>query len=292
MIYTIAFRKIQEYAIVALAIVAVPRLAQTQQSYEVASIRQSTPLIQAVTDGSLLGMRVTPGRITIGHMELSKLIQTAYGIKKNQLIGPAWMGDGGDEPAFDIDIKLLAGTTADQAPAILRTLLAERFMLVARDTTKESETYALIVGEHGPTFSPRKPQDTTEASKTNDAEVSMNTTSKGLATINYGGGTVTLLPAGAKRVETSTIQGLINYLSPEVRLPIVDKTGLVGDFAIKAETPPLPQGGTLPSPEERANRREQTAFDLVSRLGLKLVPQKNPLRVIIVESVSKRPTAN
>jgi len=227
-------------------------------------------------------------------MYLSKLIQTAYGIKKNQLIGPAWMGDGGDEPTFDIDIKLLAGTTADQAPAILRTLLAERFMLVARDTTKESETYALIVGEHGPMFSPQKPQDTTEASKTNDAEVSMTGTSKDLGTINYGGGTVTLLPAGAKRVETSTIQGLINYLSPEVRLPIVDKTGLVGDFAIKAETPPLPQRGgvALPSPEERANMREQTAFDLASRLGLKLVPQKNPLRVVIVESVSKRPTAN
>jgi uncharacterized protein (TIGR03435 family) len=61
---------------------------------------------------------------------------------------------------------------------------------------------------------------------------------------------------------------------------VVDETGLTGKYAVTIETwknPDVP-GGTI--------------FDAVEKLGLKLEARKVTVETVVVDQVSKTPTAN
>ena len=107
-----------------------------------------------------------------------------------------------------------------------------------------------------------------------------------------------MTPGVGTRVETSTIAGLVDYLSPQGRLPapVIDKTGLKGDYDIKMEIlarglPPREPGAPLDLNAiiEAARSR---LFAAVEKLGLKLERQKNQVATIIVEHVERTPTEN
>ena len=70
-------------------------------------------------------------------------------------------------------------------------------------------------------------------------------------------------------------------------LPIVDETGLTGAFEITLTVPAtLAQFGSM-SAEDRAS----VWFAAVQQIGLKLVPKRAPVEVIVIDRV-ERPSAN
>jgi len=62
--------------------------------------------------------------------------------------------------------------------------------------------------------------------------------------------------------------------------PAVDETGLTGKYSVTIET------------WKNANVPGGTVFDAVEKLGLKLEPRKVTAETVVVDQVSKTPTAN
>src|SRR3982751_6592380 len=127
-------RLIHTAAVVALA--AVGLYAQTPKlAFEVASIREAAPLTAATfREGKAhLGMKTDAGRVDIGYLSLKELIPLAYGVKAHQVVGPDSLG----AVRFDIVATMPESATKEQIPALLQTLLADRFHLKVHRESRE-----------------------------------------------------------------------------------------------------------------------------------------------------------
>ncbi len=287
------------------ATVALVASAQTPSAtgpaFEVASIRPKSfeqvkqIVAQFAATGSFSDIEIDPERVHIAAMDLEKLIRTAYGIKDYQLEGPAWLVDPDTPTMFEIEATLPAGATRDQVPLMLQNLLKERFKLTIRKGSKEVDTFALLLGKNGPSFKPKELSDQPEPQQN-----AMTQGAQGEVTVVRNGTKETSAPGRGSRVETSTVGGLVDYLSPRLDKPVIDKTGLKGNFDITLQvlpTGPLPGAPTDPKEllaylRENPDVRNAPLIAAVERLGLKLERQKNPIETIIVEHAEKTPSEN
>jgi uncharacterized protein (TIGR03435 family) len=73
------------------------------------------------------------------------LIETAYGVRDDQLSGPGWI----ETVRYDVVAKPPAGVTQSQLRPMLQSLLAERFRLVAHHESKDKRVYELVVVKSG-----------------------------------------------------------------------------------------------------------------------------------------------
>ncbi len=66
------------------------------------------------------------------NVSLKDCIRVAYGVKDFQVQGPDWIGSA----RFDIVAKLPAGSSQDQIPEMLQSLLVDRFKLTLHRAAK------------------------------------------------------------------------------------------------------------------------------------------------------------
>lgn len=135
----------------AIAVGAV--FAQTKLSFEVATIKPAQPLDQAKIVAALrsggkmpVGATIDSRRAEYQYLDLKTLLIYAYGVKGYQISGPDWMST----TRFDIVAKLPDGSTKDDAPKMLQSLLEERFKLTTHRASVERPVLALVVGKNGP----------------------------------------------------------------------------------------------------------------------------------------------
>jgi uncharacterized protein (TIGR03435 family) len=80
---------------------------------------------------------------------------------------------------------------------------------------------------------------------------------------------------------------LAGYLSGLLDAPIDDATGLHGEYEINLRT----LAGVAPDPA--SDSAPQSVFDaLPEQLGLRLVPRKDQVDVLVVDRMDKSPTEN
>src|ERR1700733_7980142 len=84
--------------------------------FEVASIRPSAPITQAVN----AGMRMDEAQVNWAQLTLRDYIAAAYKVKDYQIQGPDWMASA----RFDITAKLSSGARQEQVPDMLGALRA------------------------------------------------------------------------------------------------------------------------------------------------------------------------
>lgn len=101
-----------------------------------------------------IGTKVVGSRVDIGSQSLFELICAAYEIKPYQLSGPDWML----RSRFGIDAKIPEGVSKDMVPAMLQSLLAERFKLTVHRESKDHSAYALLLGRGGLKFKESAPE--------------------------------------------------------------------------------------------------------------------------------------
>lgn len=132
-------------------------------AFDVATIRPSAPLDMAKLAADIqagrmpkFGPHVDANRAQYSYMTLKDLVANAYKVKAYQVTGPAWM----TTTRFDIVANMPEGSSKDDAPAMLQTLLKDRFKLVAHRETKEHPVLGLVVGKGGPKLkeSPAAPE--------------------------------------------------------------------------------------------------------------------------------------
>ena len=193
------------------------------------------------------------------------MIRSAYGVLlEDQIVGlPGWA----KSDRIAVQAKMDADTAAalDKLPPLerwkqmqlmLQAMLADRFALKAHRESRELPIYVLTVAAGG-----------SKMKKTAADNLGGNA--------NYASGKVT--------AHETSVEALAANLSFAVGRPIVNKTGLEGgyDFALDY----APEGADASDP------RPSLFTALEEQLGLKLVPSKGPVDVIVVDHI-ERPTEN
>jgi uncharacterized protein (TIGR03435 family) len=224
-----------------------------------------------------------PGRILLEHWALLDLIAAAYRVRAGDVSGPAWLGDQG----FDVEAKVPEGTPKEQLNGMLQSLLEERFGLKVHRGSQTKAGFALVVGKNGPLLKPAEAppsaapgltEDEQQGQRAQQAQERMASLRQRLQENRENNTPLAGFSRG--RWPSITAEGLANSLARFTEAPVADETGLTGKYSVTIETwknPDVP-GGTI--------------FDAVEKLGLKLEPRKITVETVVVDRVSKAPTAN
>ncbi len=265
------------------------------QSFEVATVKPTT----RNANGGFAVPQVAggpgtsdPSRITYLNYTLKNLLLIAYDLKPYQFSGPAWMDE--DSERFVIAATVRPGTSKEQTTAMLQQLLAERFHLTLHKEAKELTVYDLTVVKRGPKLRESLKEGEGEplpAAKGFAAFYGVVEEKDGFlrlpaARVPPGGDHPFLGPLAewsTKPVQHAVggnqpIAGLVAYLSLRTGRPVLDKTGLSGNWDYNLEFVPAgaavdpSEGAGDPAPDLMGAVREQ--------LGLKLEPKKGPTEVM------------
>lgn len=229
--------------------------AQPAPSFEVASVK-FTAHGRDANGISHSSVGSSPGSFSATNANLASLIRYAYSVKRYQISGPSWLSD--DAESFDISAKPPQNAPPQEIPAMLQTLLSERFKLALHRETRVLPVYELVAAKSGVKLQPAKPG---TRSGTNSNSGPEGTTLKS---------------------ESLSMQGLADYLSREVDRPVYDKTGLEGFYSLQME-----YGA------ERPDSQKPSIFSaLQDALGLRLEPAKAPVEILVIDHIEKAPTEN
>ncbi len=268
-------------------------------SFEVASIRPSGG---APPQGVAVGAHIDGAQLRTTYLTLKDYIGMAYRLKLYQISGPDWIGTD----RFDIAASLPQGSLPAQAPAMMQTLLEERFQLKAHREKKEFPIYALEIAKGGLKMSEAPPSPDLEKVDARAPQAFTGTGSNQGVTVNLGQGSSFSFANNKFEAIRLTMPSLAATLERFLDRPVVDMTDLKGsyDFSIDVTAEDyramlirsaVVAGVVLP-PEvlrilEGASSPE-SLFDGVAKLGLKLEARKAPLDVFVIDSALRKPTEN
>jgi uncharacterized protein (TIGR03435 family) len=283
-------------------------------SFEVASIKPAAP---QEAGRVMVRMGGDAGRVDYANVSLKDVLARAYNVKRYQISGPSWM----DGERYDITAKVPEGVPKEQIPLMLQALLAERFKMTIRKESKEEPIYGLVVGKGGPKLQksedngnePMLPPDgpgrggkVAFDGPGRGGNMDKANMPKGAMMMSMGG------PGGNARMQINkaTIAQFADMLSNMLDRPVVDQTGIEGNYDIALDVsmeemvgmkrmavggpmmggPGAPGGGDHgPAPDAAP---AASIFSAVQTLGLKLEPKKGPVDRIVVEKADKVPTEN
>lgn len=222
--------------------------AQTFQ-FEVASIKVNLTDSRASSAGTDPG-----GKFNATNMSLKDLIAYAYGVRDFQITGVPRELD-----SVKYDIAARADTrkemSRDEVEPCVRAMLADRFLLRVHRETKEGPVYALVLTKSGP-------------------KLTAHTGTAGVTGIGSSSGSGKASIAGSK----ASMAGLADHLAGKVDRPVIDRTGLTGEYDFRLEW----------APEQAVDSTLPSLFTAIQeQLGLKLEAAKGPVETIVVERASK-----
>jgi len=277
-------------------------------TFEVASVKAATPDQAKIMAGQQhIGLKVEGNRVDIGISSLSELIGMAYKVKYYQLAGPDWLSPTGQR--FDIVAKMPEGATKEQVPEMLQALLADRFKLTIHHSSKETPVYALVIGKNGLKMKesvPDAPAPSSDgATPPADSNVKFSgSPEKGMTATNTPAGTQKMTMNGTTmHVEASKMpmSMLVESLSRFVERPVVDMTGLKGNYQVALDISQedlrnvmRSVGAAMPAgaPAADASEPGSSIVTSVQQLGLKLEARKMPIDLIVIDRLEKAPTEN
>ena len=292
--------------------------------FDVASVRPSEALDQGkvmamVQAGKMprFGAHIEGLRAEYMRMTLKALIANAYEVKEFQVTGP----DSLKSEPFDIIARMPEGSTKDDAPKMLRTLLEQRFKLQAKKSTEDRPVLALVVGKAGPKMkeSATKPVPLDPHAELKSGEFRMDgpfgpmimkRNPDGTSTANMGekGSYVQkvdmqsrTLRFQATAVNMDGLAEMLTLLTTSIPggngRPVVNKTDLKGyyDFSFDlsiAEMMRAQGAGGAGGTEASDPGGGMSMEDSIQRLGLKMEQEKAPVEQVVVGHVEKVPTEN
>jgi uncharacterized protein (TIGR03435 family) len=268
--------------VVLAAVLAFGQSAPAPLTFEVASIKPGGG------DEHRVGIQFMPGGgLRTTGTTLKFLITFAYDVRDFQVSGgPGWI----NSDRFDVMAKsdrstsdnatpdemrnmtdAQMKTTAEQMRVKLQALLADRFQLTLHHETKEQPVYALVISKNG--------------SKLQESQMKAGERRR-------------MMRMGRSELngEGVAIDMLTHTLSNVLGRPVIDRTGLKGNYDFKLQwTPdpgqsggfggPPPPGIEAPPPPDPNGPSIFTAVQ--EQLGLRLESQKGPVDLIVIDRVEK-----
>jgi uncharacterized protein (TIGR03435 family) len=233
--------------------------------FDVASVKPSNP---HSTNGTVVS--ACGGRLHVVNATLKDLIETAYDVRSFQIEGgPKWA----DASKYDIDAT--PGTPPQSAAVTptgwtnvrfeVQALLKDRFQLQLHGETRTAPIYSLAIAKGGIKSS---------------VLTATQSPQKG---ITAGQGTML--------GEAASMMQLAYKLSRLLQRPVVNNTGLEGNFDFKFEWTPDLGPSALDGQPVDTSGGPSLFTALQEQLGLKLESQKGPVEVLVIDHI-ERPSEN
>jgi bla regulator protein blaR1 len=255
-------------------------------AFEVASIKTNK------SGTGMTTLRPTPVGFSASNVPLKALIQQAYGVEENQILGaPSWLGF----ERYDIEAKVSSSDTdalhdlnPDQRRLMLQPLLADRFQLKVHSEVRELPILALVIAKGGPKLHEAKPGDTyPNGLKGFDGE---------------GGPGMMLMRPGQLTAQGLPLSSVAKLLSQQLGRTVQDKTGLAGKYDFTLQWTPDRDASPMPGAPEPGQQGPGATLSTDSsgpsiftviqeQLGLKLESHKAPVEVLVIDHV-EAPSAN
>lgn len=268
---------------------------------------QSTPPAQPVFDvvsikrtsgSSLQRLSDRPdGGFTATNYRVVSLISQAYPpTVPSEMIGlPSWAST----ERYDITTRArLSNPTREQRRAMLRALLADRFLLTVHTEEREQPVFELVPSRNdrrlGPGLKPTDMDCETRAPENRNTEGSdVETASAGTA---RRVGRTDPIPPCTVQMKADRMDGYVTMtsLASLLRAPagrfVVDNTGMVGTYSIAMHYDRM---SAMRGPDAVAVDGPPSVFTAVQeQLGLKLVPAKAKRPVLIIDRLEKPSDVN
>jgi uncharacterized protein (TIGR03435 family) len=207
------------------------------------------------------------GRLIATNVTLKAVIANAYEVRTFQIEGPGWL----DADRFDISARAPEGAPDRLRPAMLRTLLATRFGLVAHFETRERPRYALVTlrsdGRLGPQLKKSQLVCSGGSAPPEGGAFCGLSTSVG----NTGGRII-----GGGLPMDRVAAALANFAVDQT---VLNRTGLDGVFDFELQFSRLPSNERPDVPSIFTAVQEQ--------LGLKLETARGPVQFLMIDKVEQ-----
>ncbi len=233
-------------------------------AFEVASVKFVKPGSQPENRK----IAASHGSLTIQQQTLRECILWAYNLPSaNPISGPAWL----DSEQYDIAAKAEESATQSQLRLMLQALLADRFNLKIRHTTEQRPFYSLVIGKGGGKGGPKLHEVQREPVRGFHVDQDGSVLSYHMVT---------------------NMSRLAEVLPGFLDRPLFDKTGLTGvyDFTLRVEMDHPIQFPEVGRPFEGFGLTPGI-FPAVEGLGLKLISEKGPVDVLVIDH-AERPSGN
>jgi len=234
-------------------------------AFDVASIKPNKTVMRPQGHVSLGDdITVDPVNLTMRAISLQGAIRWAYRVTDYQISGPAWL----NAERFDITAKAAAPASEAEQRQMLQGLLADRFALKVHQEKKEVQVYVLLVAKNGPKF--HASEGDGKSSLSSNRPMVMN-------------------------AKFTTMAQLADLLTMPLRAPVIDETGLNGQYDFMADLtsyapPPGVGGGSGPGP---IGDPAGVVLSLVQeQLGLKLESRKRTIDFLVIDHAEKTATEN
>ena len=239
----------------------------------------------------------TPDSLRAKNLTLQDLLKLAYGVQASQISGgPDWLATA----LFNVDAKLDESTVAElkklspeqqkmERDLMFQNLLADQFKVALHRESRLLPAQVLVIAKNGPKIQPSKPGDTYP-----NGIKSPDGLPAGPHKFNFGSDGVI--------VQALPMSFVTNNLAMHLSQPVVDRTGLTGDYDFTLRFSPRTQ--TTVHNNEQTGAKETTMpvtsisahnaallQAIEEQLGLKLDPQTIPLPVLVIDRAEK-PAAN
>lgn len=225
------------------------------------------------------GGRLSATAVTVGY-----LLRIAYRIQPYQLVGaPAWIWTR----RYDIAAKV-EDSPAPPQQALLQMLLKDRFKLAVHNETREQPIFALVLARSDGKLGPQLTRSTFDC-------VAYMAGPHGLPEPGRTPNCATRIGLGALFGKAIPMTQLATSLAPFLSRFTVDRTGLTGGYDVELTWTPDPistniAGNTSPGATPDSSGPSIFAA-LQEQLGLKLVSEKGPVGVLVVDHLEE-PSAN
>ena len=211
------------------------------------------------------------------------LIQFAYGLQDFQIVGgPRWLSS----TRFEVTGKASRASTRDQIRAMVRHLLQERFALVTHSELRRVQAYHLRLANRERRLGPALRQSTfdctpfhTGQARTDESPVDADGRRICVLAFRSNGGVTTMLLKGVP------ISQVASYLQPLLRRPVVDGTGLEGQFDLDLTFADNSVPGLEPLSGTSASTDAPAIITAIrEQLGLTLEDRPEFVEVVVIDA--------
>lgn len=197
--------------------------------------------------------------------------------------GPAWI----NSVRYDIATKPVGDSDPREYWVMWQALLADRFKLRLHRETREIPIYNLTVAANGPKLPKAK-----DAGCISFPPGKTPRPVPGKVDCGYISGPFVDYAGVGIRGDKVHISDLIKALSMVLDRPVLDKTGFAGEFELDLSFTPDGGPGDASGIRPSAHPNRPNIFAaLEQQLGLKLVPAKGPVEVLVIDH-AERPVEN
>ncbi|HTP33905.1 MAG TPA: TIGR03435 family protein [Candidatus Acidoferrales bacterium] len=240
--------------ILAVALVALAAWAQPLK-FDVASVKK---LNTTGPPGDIpRNADPAPGHFHMTNVPMRMLLEWAYDLKDYQISGPDWIKI---DERYEVIAKAAGPAPESEVRQMLQSLLLERFQMKVHRETRELPVYVLLPGKGAP--------------KVKEVAADVQPTGRG------DGTSVTFVGQPISRFTF--------MLSRRMDRPVLDMSGLTGRYEYTVDTSGLGFNGREPEVPGGTS-----IFTAVQRdLNLRLEARKEPIQILVIDSISKVPTEN